>query len=433
MLQTDVALRPIAAAAAGIVRQACILVGGKGTRLGELTRHTPKPLMPIGDNAAFLDILIEQVARQGFEDIILLAGHLGQFFVERYEGRRYGKARVRVLVEPAPLGTGGALVSAREILAPQFLLLNGDSYFDINMRALTLEAAGHETLIALHRVCDPSRYGTVELDGDKVRCFREKSPDAPGPALVNAGIYVLRPSILDRIGSLPCSIEHDIFPRLAAEGRLAGAVRENYFVDIGLPQTLQAHRQALLNLRSRPAAFLDRDGVLNADRGYVHRPDQVEWISGAKEGVRLLNDLGYRVVVVTNQAGVGRGYYGEEDVIDLHSWMQEELAVRGAFIDAFYYCPDHPDACIEKYRRISTNRKPNAGMILQAISDLRIRRSGSFLIGDKETDIEAARGAGIPGFLFAGGNLTAFLEDCGLPLERDKPWPGPGVADPLLP
>ena len=433
MLQTDAAPRPIATATAEIVRQACILVGGKGTRLGELTRHTPKPLVPIGDDATFLDILIEQVARQGFDDIILLAGHLGRTFVERYEGRRCGNAVMRVLVEPAPLGTGGALVSAREILAPQFLLLNGDSYFDINMRALTLEAAGHEALIALHRVADPSRYGTVELDGDKVRRFREKSPDASGPALINAGIYVLRPSILDGIGSLPCSIEHDFFPRLAAEGRLAGAVRENYFVDIGLPETLQAHRPVLLNLRTRPAAFLDRDGILNADHGYVHRPDQVEWISGAKEGVRLLNDLGYRVVVVTNQAGVGRGYYREEDVIDLHSWMQDELTVRGAFIDAFYYCPDHPDACVEKYRRNSANRKPSAGMIVQAISDLHIRRNGSFLVGDKETDMEAARGAGIPGFLFAGGNLAAFLKDCVLPLARDKPWPGGGAAHPLLP
>lgn len=433
MLQTDVAPRPTATVAPEIVRQACILVGGKGTRLGELTRNTPKPLMAIGDDATFLDILIEQVARQGFDDIVLLAGHLGQIFVKRYQGRRYGRAQVRVFVEPALRGTGGALVSAREILAPQFLLLNGDSYFDINMRALTLEAAAHEALIALHRVADPSRYGTVELDGDKVRCFREKSPDASGAALVNTGIYVLRPSILDLIASLPCSIEHEIFPRLAAEGKLAGAVRESYFVDIGLPATLQAHRQTLLNLRARPAAFLDRDGVLNADLGYVHRPDQVEWISGAKESVRLLNDLGYRVVVVTNQAGVGRGYYYEEDVIELHSWMQDELAVRGAFIDAFYYCPDHPEACIEKYRRMSPNRKPNAGMIVQAMSDLHIRRDGSFLIGDKATDIAAARGAGIAGFLFSGGNLTAFLKDCVLPSTRDKPWRGAGAAHPLLP
>lgn len=433
MLQTDLAPRPANTAPAGIVRQACILVGGKGTRLGELTRHTPKPLMPIGDDAAFLDILIEQIARQGFDDIVLLAGHLGQCFVERYDGRRYSNAQVRVLVEPAPLGTGGALVSAREILAPQFLLLNGDSFFDTNMRALTLEAADHEALIALRRVADPSRYGTVELDGDKIRRFREKSPEVRGPAPINAGVYVLRSSILDRIGALPCSIEHDIFPRLAAAGRLAGAVRDDYFVDIGLPQTLQQHRQTLLNLRARPAAFLDRDGVLNADRGYVHRPDQVEWISGAKESVRLLNDLGYRVVVVTNQAGVGRGYYGEDDVIALHAWMQDEFAAQGAFIDAFYYCPDHPDACIEKYRRTSANRKPNSGMIVQALSDLHIRPQGSFLVGDKDSDIEAARGAGIPGFLFTGTNLTAFLKDCVLPLGQDKPWPAAAAAHPLLP
>ena len=401
-----------------IVRQACILVGGKGSRLGDLTRSIPKPLLDIGEGTVFLDVLIDQVARQGFHDIVLLAGHLGNVVRERYDNRRFGDARVRVLVEPEPRGTGGALISAREILAPQFLLLNGDSYFDINLRALTTEASGHEASIALRRVVDPSRYGTVELDGDKARRFCEKSPDARGPALINAGIYVLRRSILDRIRALPCSIESDILPALAAEGRLTGAVRDGYFLDIGLPQTLQQARQELLALRTRPAAFLDRDGVLNADHGYVHRPDQIEWITGAVESVRRLNDLGYRVIVVTNQAGVGHGLYAEADVIDLHRWMQEQLAAQGAYIDALYYCPDHPEARLEKYRRHSANRKPEPGMILQAIVEHRIRRDGSFLIGDKPSDIEAARGAGIPGFLFPGGDLDAYVRDCLQNLRR---------------
>jgi D-glycero-D-manno-heptose 1,7-bisphosphate phosphatase len=170
--------------------------------------------------------------------------------------------------------------------------------------------------------------------------------------------------------------------------------------------------QENLTRQQRPAAFLDRDGVINLDKQYVHRPDQIEWIEGSREGVRRLNDLGYRVVVLTNQAGVGHGYYAEDDVRALHAWMQEQLAEHGAFIDAFYYCPFHPQARIERYRGDHINRKPGPGMILQALADLPIRRDGSFLIGDKASDIAAASAAGIPGFLFTGGNLSIFIDDC---------------------
>jgi D-glycero-D-manno-heptose 1,7-bisphosphate phosphatase len=138
----------------------------------------------------------------------------------------------------------------------------------------------------------------------------------------------------------------------------------------------------------------------------------VEWIPGAQDSVRRLNDLGYRVVVVTNQAGVAHGYYGEEEIMALHDWIQEQLATKGAFIDAFYFCPYHPNARVERFRANHIDRKPNAGMIFRALSDLQIDKHHSFLIGDKQSDIECARGAGIEGFLFDGGNLAAFLDGC---------------------
>jgi len=229
------------------VRQACILVGGKGTRLGDLTRTTPKPLMDIGDDKVFLDIVIAQVARQGFDDIVLMAGHLADVVRERYDGRSCGAARIRVIVEQEPLGTAGALVAARDVIAPRFLMLNGDSFFDIDLRALCAGCAhpDREASIALHRVPDASRYGSVVLDGDRVVRFLEKKPNA-GPALISAGIYVLRADIVDRIHALPCSIETGVFPVLAAERQLYGQVCEGYFIDIGLPETLQQARRELI-------------------------------------------------------------------------------------------------------------------------------------------------------------------------------------------
>jgi len=395
-----------------MVRQACVLVGGKGTRLGALTQATPKPMLNLGDDVTFLDLLLGEIARQGFDDIILLAGYLGHMVEERYAGKTVGAATVRVLIEPEPRGTGGALLSAQGGLAPRFMLLNGDSFFDVNLRGLAADAAGHEATMALRSIDDPSRYGTAELDGTLIRRFREKDASIEGPALINAGIYVLDRLVLDGIDQLPCSIEADIFPRLAKERRLAGLVREGYFLDIGLPVTLEQGRRELLDRRRRPTAFLDRDGVLNLDHGYVHRPDQVVWVEGAPQAIRHLNERGYRVIVVTNQAGVARGYYEESAIHILHDWMRQELAGSGAYIDQFYYCPSHPEGRVERYRREDDNRKPGSGMIRQAFADHLSAQDRSFLIGDKLTDIQAAERARIPGFLFPGGDLYAFTTRC---------------------
>lgn len=161
----------------------------------------------------------------------------------------------------------------------------------------------------------------------------------------------------------------------------------------------------------KPAVFFDRDGVLNVDHGYVYCKDNFEWIPGAIDAIKLLNSRGYLVFVITNQSGVGRGYYQEEDVIALHHWMSQELKKEGAQVNSFYYCPHHSEACIEKYRSACECRKPQPGLLLQAMAEWPVEKSQSFMIGDKQSDMEAAQNAGIVGYLFKGGNLLHFLED----------------------
>lgn len=160
----------------------------------------------------------------------------------------------------------------------------------------------------------------------------------------------------------------------------------------------------------RPAAFLDRDGVLNVDKGYLFRSEEFEWIPGAIEAVKRLNDLGYLVFVVTNQSGVARGYYGEADVARLHDWMNGELARHGAHIDRFYYCPHYTEGPASGYVRACECRKPLPGLILAAFAEWDIDREKSFLIGDKDSDMAAAAAAEIRGYKFAAGDLAEFLQ-----------------------
>lgn len=162
---------------------------------------------------------------------------------------------------------------------------------------------------------------------------------------------------------------------------------------------------------TRPALFLDRDGVLNEDQGYVYRWEDFRWIAGAREAVAAFNRAGWLVFVVTNQSGVGRGYYSEDDMHALHRRMTQELAAADAHIDAFYHAPQHPEAATDAYRHPDPpDRKPNPGMILRALAEWPVDRGRSILVGDKPSDLEAATRAGIRGLLFPGGDLAAFLQ-----------------------
>jgi D-glycero-D-manno-heptose 1,7-bisphosphate phosphatase len=145
----------------------------------------------------------------------------------------------------------------------------------------------------------------------------------------------------------------------------------------------------------RPALFLDRDGVINIDHGYVHRPEDFEFMPGIFELVRFANERDYRVVVVTNQAGIGRGYYSEEQFHKLTDWMCERFTEQGCKIDKVYFCPFHPEHGIGVYKKDSEYRKPNPGMLLMAATDLNLLLNESILVGDKLSDIDAAVSAGI--------------------------------------
>jgi D-glycero-D-manno-heptose 1,7-bisphosphate phosphatase len=389
-----------------LLKQAAFLVGGLGTRLKHLTQSTPKPLIEVA-GGAFIDILVDEAARQGFSDILLLGGYLGQQMFDRYDGRTVRGARLRVLIEPDQLGTGGALRHAMPHLAENFLLANGDTFFDVNLRALAMDVPRGGGVMALRKGVEGSRFGRVGLENGVVRKFYAPGERPDGP--INGGIYGLSRDIVTCIGEGPVSLESTIFPVLAQQGLLRGVEFDGYFIDIGIPEDLERARAELPLRLKRPALFLDRDGVLNTDKGYLHKVSDFEWLAGAREAVRLANDKGWFVFVVTNQAGVARGFYEERDIQVLHDFMGEELAAGGAHIDAFEYCPHHPDGTRAGYDKSCDRRKPGPGMIRDLLEAWPVDAPRSVLVGDMPHDVAAAEAAGIRGLRFPGGNLLDFV------------------------
>ena len=192
---------------------------------------------------------------------------------------------------------------------------------------------------------------------------------------------------------------------LVRDGALSAIEAAGYFVDIGVPDSLEGARRDLLSVRTRPAAFLDRDGVINVDRGYTHRTQDLVFIDGAAQAIKTLNDAGYYTIVVSNQAGIARGYYSEAQAQAFNGALRDRLMDAGAHIDAIYFCPHHPDGVVPAFAHACACRKPQPGLLLQAAQEWPIDLKRSFLIGDMASDIEAARAFGISGHLHDGGSL----------------------------
>ncbi len=397
------------------IRQCAILAGGLATRLGDIAADTPKPVLEVA-RRPFIAWLMREMLRFGVQDFVILTGHLPRAVEDAVLGAADAlpkRVRVRFSEEPQRAGTGGALFHAAHLLDDSFLLCNGDSLFDCNLAALLADFArdAGEVLgrLVVREVPDASRYGTVALDADRVTAFNERPASAAaGPGLINAGIYALDRRVLDRL-TASCSLERDLLAPLAQQGTLRATRQHGWFVDIGVPDDLAHARRELAACLDRPALFLDRDGVLNVDHGYVGSLDRWEWVDGAREAVALATSHGWHVFVVTNQAGIAHGLYGEPELDALQRWLADELRRCGGTLDDWRHCPYHTEARIDAYRRDSDWRKPAPGMLLDLMRSWELDPRRCLMIGDKETDMQAAERAGVAGHLFRGGNLLEFV------------------------
>lgn len=403
--------------------QAVILAGGKGTRLAERLQGRPKPLVDV-DGVPLLERQILALKASGVDDVLLLVNHAADQIVDYCAARgNFGLARLRLVDDGAPRGTAGATLACLPDLAARFLVVYGDTLFNIDIpRFLAAHvASGAGATLFLHPNDHPHDSDLVEVDDDgRITAFHPK-PHPEGvfrPNLVNAAFYVIERAALEpwRAFRSPSDFGADLFPAMLAKGtRLHGYASFEYIKDLGTPKRLDKvtdHLRRGVVARAtlgRPQAcvFLDRDGTMNALRDYVRTPDDLALLPGVAEAVRRLNDAEFRVAVVTNQPVLARGETDFATMRAIHAKLDTELAAAGAYVDRLYLCPHHPHAGfageVAALKVDCDCRKPKPGLIHRAARDLNADLSRSYMVGDTTSDVAAARAAGVRSILMRTG------------------------------
>lgn len=383
---------------AGRSREAIVLAGGFGTRLAHVVPDVCKPMAPVAGEP-FLRRVLDQLDAAGFARVIIADGYRKEQ-IESYFMGTYRGLNVDYSSEEKPLLTGGAVRKALTMCSQsEVFVLNGDTWFDVDFAEMEAALAIHsnaQCIIASKRMKDFDRYGTLNVGEEDVICsFREKAPCSEG--LINGGTYLIR---RDALVAEPMvfSLENDWFERVVDDGCLISVEASGGFIDIGVPEDY-VRAQELFAFGGEYAgitapvrlAMFDRDGTINVDIGHLHNVELCKLVDETVEVMRCYSeDPAWRIAVVTNQAGIAKRMYSVRDMRVLHHAMAEMLRVRGVVVDAWYFCPHHPDFTGE-----CDCRKPKPGMLLRAVRDFRSEPARCVMYGDKPKDQEAAEAAGV--------------------------------------
>ncbi len=391
--------------------KAVILAGGKGTRLGNLTRDIPKPMIPLLGKP-LLEYHVELLRDYGITEIWILVNYLKDSIIQHFGNGAAWNVSIQYFQELEPLGTTGGIKAIESHLTEDFLVLYGDVMVNMDIQRLIdfHKSQKADATLVLHPNDHPYDSDLVELNQQKrITAFHPKPhpKDAYFRNLVNAGLYVFSPKILNAIPSgVARDFGRDIFPSLVSKYYLAGYNTTEYLKDMGTPERLKKVetdlRSGRVDRRSyknwQKAIFLDRDGVLNDDTEFIHRAEDLVLYPDVPDAIRKINQSDYSCFVVTNQSVVARNLCSEEYLRIIHNKLETDLGKYGAWLDDIYYCPHHPDKGYSdenpKYKIDCDCRKPKPGMLLQAAADYHIDVSKSWMIGDNERDIQAGHAAG---------------------------------------
>ena len=393
--------------------EAIILAGGLGTRLRSVVSEVPKCMAPV-DGRPFLQYMLEWLSRYDVSHVVLSVGYLKEVIFSFMDSRAC-PFEISYAVEEEPLGTGGgirlALTKCRE---DRVIVLNGDTFFDVDLDALSFTAP---VTLALKPMRNFDRYGAVDWDGELVTGFHEKAACAEG--LINGGVYALVRSQLD-FAFYPkrFSFEKDLLEPLAAAHLVAGQVQDGYFIDIGIPEDYARAQRELPEIQAVLKAsdvvlamdadtlLLDRDGVINRwlPGDYVTSWDKFTFLPGILESLRKWAGHFRHIFLVTNQRGVGKGRMTQEQLEAVHARMLAEIAAAGGRIDGIYLCTALSDD--------DPRRKPNRGMFNEILAAYpEVRPEKTVMLGDSRYDREFAANCGIGFVLMETAEITLRFQE----------------------
>ena len=395
-----------------------ILAGGRGTRLGR--PDIPKPMVELS-GTPLLEKLINQLVSFGILDIYISVGHK-RHVIENYFGDGTGfDCKITYLIEETPLGTAGAVVQNKHIFDAPFLVVYGDLLVDINWKNFAEIGKNNGGLATLfcHPNSHPFDSDLLKVDENSriIEIYRKPHNDLTAlPNLSNAAIYYLDPDILTYFHPGNLDWAHDIFPVLLMKGSVFAYNSLEYACDVGTPERLakgQEHvnmnlPQKLRKGENKPVIFLDRDGVINEEIGGVYVPEDIQIYPGVAEAIKRLNNLHIPILCITNQPLIAKGKITERQLITINDRISSLLAEEtGAFINEWFYCPHHPERGwpgeIKSLKIQCGCRKPKPGLFFAASERHEINLNGSYMVGDRYCDIEAANLAGVKSILVTTG------------------------------
>ena len=414
-----------------------IMAGGRGTRISSIASDIPKPMIKIGSKPV-LEHEIDCLREQGFRDIIITVSHLGHIIMNYFgdgskispaTGKSFG-VNIEYFVEQVPLGNAGALFKMREKLTGDFLLLNADALFNVDFHRFIAFHNNHGGVVTLMTHPNSHPYDSGLIIADENHCVKEwltKEDDRPEfyQNRVNAGLHIINPRILDKVTiTEKVDLDRQILKPLAGSGHMFCYDSPEYLKDMGTPERYRSvcedfvtGRIKAKNLKNKQKAiFLDRDGTINKYVGFLRKIDDFELLPNVGKAIRKINSLGYLAIVVTNQPVIARGEVTIEELQRIHYKMETLLGKEGAYVNAIYYCPHHPDKGyvgeIPELKIQCSCRKPKPGMILEAANAFNIDLQESWMIGDSQSDIQAGQAAGCCTALIGNDNNIGATIKC---------------------